>query len=92
MAKEWAKWEQLNATKPVSRSEVASARSANVQIVGTRWVLTRKSTGDIKGRLVVQGCQERGNTIRSDSPTGSLTAFYATLAFCRLEPMITTRS
>ena len=44
---------------------------ADLQIVGTRWVLTEKANGTAKARLVVQGCQEKTNDIRSDSPTGS---------------------
>ena len=50
-----------------------------MQIVGTRWVFTEKANGAARARLVVQGCQEKINDIRSDSPTGSRDCFTLTL-------------
>jgi len=81
MAKEWARWEQFNNTKFVSATEFEELRQRGAQPIGTRWVLTRKSNGDYKARLVVQGCQERSYGLRSDAPTGSQLAFHVALAF-----------
>ena len=60
----------------------------NVNTVGMRWIHTDKNerkrvlgtkTASIevlaKSRLVVQGCQERADDVRSDSPTASLFGF-----------------
>ena len=70
MAKEWSRWQQLEATIPVSADKLQELPD-DLQIVGTRWVLTEKANGTAKARLVVQGCQEKTSDIRSDSPTGS---------------------
>lgn len=70
MAKEWSRWQQFKATIPVSADKLKELPD-DLQIVGTRWVLTEKANGTAKARLVVQGCQEKTNDIRSDSPTGS---------------------
>ena len=80
MAKEWAKFQQFGATKPISNEEFAKAKKEGVRVIGTRWVLTRKDDG-YKDRLVVQGCQEDRHKIRSDAPTGSLLSFFLALAF-----------
>ena len=81
MAKEWAKWEQFGSTRKITWDEWEEAVRQKVNVVGTRWVLTRKPTGEIKARLVIQGCQEKSCDIRSDSPTGSLGAFWSILAW-----------
>ena len=38
MAKEWAKWEQFGATRPVSMAEWKQAQDAKVAVIGARWV------------------------------------------------------
>ena len=63
MAKEWAKWQQFGATKPLSQEEYKKATAQGTRVIGNRWVLTRKD-GGFKARLVVQGCQEGRNQIR----------------------------
>ena len=78
MAKEWSRWQQLKATIPVS-ADMLQELPPDLQIVGTRWVLTEKANGTAKARLVVQGCQEKTNDIRSDSPTGSRDCLMLTL-------------
>ena len=39
--------------------------------IGVRWVVTRKTTGEPKARLVALGYQERDKGLRADSPTCS---------------------
>ena len=72
MAREWTKWVQFNATKPLSPAELNKLRAkhGHLRPVKTRWVLTLKEDGSCKARLVVVGCQEPRGQIRSDSPTG----------------------
>ena len=41
----------------------------NQSTVGVRWVVTKKSDGVVKARLVALGYQERTSEIRKDSPT-----------------------
>ncbi|CAE8601098.1 unnamed protein product [Polarella glacialis] len=83
MASEWSKWTEFKATRPCSIGQLRKYREANpaVPIIGTRWVLTRKPTGKLKARLVVQGCQEtqHGTTWRRDAPTASPLAFHLVL-------------
>ena len=74
MAKEWAKLQQLGATKPITHAEFQKAKKDGVRVIGTRWVLTKKDDG-YKARLVVQGCQEDRHKIRYDAP-------------CRLTPLL----
>ena len=81
MSKEWSRWQQFNSTKFVSAAEFEQLRKRGARPIGTRWVLTRKSNGDYKARLVVQGCQEQSYALRSDAPTGSQLAFHVALAF-----------
>ena len=64
----------------LSQEEYKKSIAQGTRAIGTRWVLTRKD-GGFKARLVVQGCQEDRNQIRSDAPTGSLLSFYLTLAY-----------
>ena len=80
MEKEWSKWEQHKATKPVSEKMLAGM-SQNQKIIGTRWVLTYKSNGTAKARLVVQGCQENAEHIRGDAPTASRDAMMVAFTF-----------
>ena len=42
---------------------------ANQSTVGVRWVVTKKSDGSVKARLVALGYQESASEIRKDSPT-----------------------
>ncbi|CAE8585764.1 unnamed protein product [Polarella glacialis] len=83
MASEWSKWTEFKAARPCSIGQLRKYREANpaVPIIGTRWVLTRKPTGKLKARLVVQGCQEtqHGTTWRRDAPTASPLAFHLVL-------------
>ena len=53
MAKEWSRWRQFKATIHVS-ADMLQELPADLQIVGTRWVLTGKANGTAKARLVVQ--------------------------------------
>ena len=70
MDKEWSKWEQFKATTPVN-DKMLSDLPPGQKVIGTRWVLTYKSQGEAKARLVVQGCQEYSAHIRGDAPTAS---------------------
>ena len=78
MAKEWSRWQQLKATIPVSADKLQELPD-DLQIAGTRWVLTEKANGTAKSRLVVQVCQEKTSDIRSDSPAGSRDCLLLTL-------------
>ena len=78
MAKEWSRWQQLKATILVS-ADMLQELPADLQIVGTRWVLTEKANGTAKARFIVHGCQEKTNDIRSDSPTSSRDRLMLTL-------------
>ena len=80
MAKEWSKWEQYKATIPCPADQLKKYPD-DLKIIGTRWVLSYKSNGDPKARLVVQGCQERGLGLRADAPTGSKDAMMLVVAF-----------
>lgn len=83
MKREWQKWTEFKATKYVSEHDFAEMRKQqpSLRVVGTRWVLTRKTpSGAFKARLVVQGCQEDRNAMRTDAPTGSRDALFLTLA------------
>ncbi len=74
MDKELSKWVRFGATKDVSDKELAALKvrlGKDFKIISTRWVLVYKDDGTPKARLVVIGCQERSNSIRSDAPTGS---------------------
>ena len=81
MAKEWSRREQFQATRPFIKKQFDAALKQGNRVVGTRWILNRNADGSIKARLVVQGCQERDNNVRSDSPTGRALAFWLALAF-----------
>ena len=70
LAKEWSEREQFKATIPVS-DDMLSKLPQDQKVIGTRWVLTYKSGGVAKARLVVQGCQEHAAHIRGDAPTAS---------------------
>ena len=74
MAEEWQKWTNFTATQTLTEDEFAQLQRdhpANARPIDTRWVLTEKSPGVYKARLVVIGCQEARLSLRSDSPTGS---------------------
>ena len=75
MKREWQNWTECKATKYVSEHDFAEVRKQqpSLRVVGTRWVLTRKTpSGALKARLVeAQGCQEDRNTMRTDAPTGT---------------------
>ena len=78
MGDEWQKWVNFTATQALSEDEFARLQRehpANARPVDTRWVLTEKSPGVYKARLVVIGCQEARLSLRSDSPTGSTLGF-----------------
>ena len=72
MEKEWSKWEQFRATIPVNETMLMKLPPEQ-KVIGTRWVLTYKSNGDAKARLVVQGCQEPAAHIRGDAHSIRLT-------------------
>ena len=78
MGAEWSKWQQFAATKDLSSSEVDRLIKLGYKVVGTRWVLTSKD-GGVKARLVVQGCQEMANNLRTDAPTASRESFALTI-------------
>ena len=48
--KEWAKWNQFGATKPVTQHQLDDFVKAGSRVVGTRWVLTKKASGEFKVR------------------------------------------
>ena len=73
--------EEHKATLPLTQGELRMLKSRfpNLNIVGTRWVLTPKEP-DFKARLVVQGFQEDPSMMRTDSPTGSRDSFFLVLS------------
>ena len=81
MAREWKKWEEHKATLPLTQGELRllTSRFPNLEILGTRWVLTPKEP-DFKARLVVQGCQEDPSMMRTKSPTGSRDSLFLVLS------------
>ena len=81
MEREWKKWEEHKATLPLTQGELhmLKSRFPNLEIVGTRRVLTPKEP-DFKARLVVQSCQEDPSMMRMDSPTGSRDSFFLVLS------------
>ena len=80
MCREWSRWEQFRATLPCPMEEL-NKYPDHLRVIGTRWVLTYKSNGDAKARLVVQGCQENAQHIRGDAPTGSRDAMMLAVLF-----------
>ena len=80
MNKEWAKWTQFRATIPCPK-KVLDKYPDELKIIGTRWVMTYKSDGTPKARMVVQGCQENLRDVRGDAPTGSRDSMMLVIAF-----------
>ena len=80
MNKEWAKWTQFRATIPCPK-KVLDKYPDELKIIGTRWVMTYKSDGTPKARMVVQGCQENLRDVRGDAPTGSRDSMMLAIAF-----------
>ena len=80
MGKEWSKWTQFRATIPCPK-KVLDKYPDDLKIIGTRWVMTYKSDGTPKARMVVQGCQENLRDVRGDAPTGSRDAMMLVIAF-----------
>ena len=80
MQAEWDKWQENKSVRKLTQEQFdwIIASEISYQIVDTRWVLTRKSSGKLKARLVVIGCQEVANKLRYDAPTGSALGFYLT--------------
>ena len=81
MEREWKKWEEHKATLPLTQGELRMLKYGfpNLNIVGTRWVLTPKEPY-FKARLVVQGCQEDPSMMRTDAPTASSDSFFLVLS------------
>jgi len=54
----------------------------NIKLIGTRWVLTTKSNGTKKARIVVQGCQQKLNDTYSNTyaPTAQADTLRITIA------------
>ena len=80
MNREWSKWTQFRATIPCPK-KVLEKYPDDLKIIGTRWVMTYKSDGTPKARMVVQGCQENLRDVRGDAPTGSRDAMMLVIAF-----------
>ena len=83
--REWDKWNEFGVTKFLSKKQLNDTmkRNPDQKIVGTRWVFMEKviqGKPDYKARLVVQGCQEDKDYIRTHAPTGSRDAFFMTLS------------
>ena len=86
MEKEWLSWMHFDAVEKLTEKQKLAFYKSGTKSVGTRWVFTDKNDLlratqpglgiSAKARLVVQGCQERTDNIRSDSPTASLEAFH----------------
>ena len=86
MAKEWNSWMHFDAVEKLTPEQKDMFLKSGAKPVGTRWVFTDKNEAlrvldkllaiSAKARLVVQGCQERGDNIRSDSPTASRLSFH----------------
>ena len=86
MEKEWLSWMHFDAVEKLTEEQKLAFYKSGTKSVGTRWVFTDKNDLlratqpglgiSAKARLVVQGCQERTDTIRSDSPAASLEAFH----------------
>ena len=73
--KELAKWTEFNAAQGVEYT-------GKEHVISSRWVITRKSDGSVKARLVVRGFEELEYP-QSDSPTASnnlLKLFFALAA------------
>lgn len=49
-------WKAFDAVRACPKNAVKKHVDAGAEIVGARWVLTRKTNGALKARLVVQGC------------------------------------
>ena len=81
MAREWKKREEHKATLPLTQGELRTLWSLfpNLNIVGTRWVLTSKEP-DFKARLVVQGSPEDPTMMRTNSRTSSRDSFFLVLS------------
>ena len=82
--KELEKWKQFDAAKEVEFT-------GNEHVLYSRWVITRKSDGSVKARLVVRGFEELEYP-QSDSPTASnnsLKLFFALAAneFMKVQSM-----
>ena len=61
---DWPMWQEaidkeLAAHKKYETFKCVEPPPAGTNIAGTRWVFTRKSNGDYKARLVVQGFSQR---------------------------------
>jgi hypothetical protein len=95
--KEWQDWLRHKAVIPLTDKEVGELPK-HMKIVGMRWVHTDKNerkrvsgtkTANLevlaKSRLVVQGCQERADDVRSDSPTASLFGFLLVCCISAME-------
>ena len=61
--KELSKWEEFKAAEEVPYT-------GREHVLSSRWVITRKSDGSVKARLVVRGFEEQDYP-QSDSPTAS---------------------
>ena len=88
MAKEWENWMRYQAVEPLDQETLEGYLAKGAKTVGMRWAHTDKNAklrvpGTpsarlpvlAKSRLVVQGHQERGLDLRTDSPTASLLSF-----------------
>ena len=61
--KELSKWREFEASEEVKYT-------GKEHVLSSRWVITRKSDGSVKARLVVRGFEEQDYP-QSDSPTAS---------------------
>ena len=75
--KEWSNWKKFEAMwiLPPEEQEKYMKDNPNLEVIPSRWVDTDKSEvgekPEFKSRLVGRGDLEKGNDLRTDSPTSS---------------------